>query len=200
VTDDANEDAHRLTRRLQDGERILWQGESAPEVPRTFKQSIQTVANWILGAAASVTLALGFLGKGWEMLHARPVPRWSDYGFGFFLLVLGLLVAYGAVHLAFSTVKDQAAAKREVYTLTNTRAFFEKSHAGTDAVTSIPILPGDWITGDFGPRGRIIFSRSQFYRLDDGEPAFDESVEVFNGIPDAELVFDLIRKIQTGQI
>jgi hypothetical protein len=188
-----------LSARLQEGERILWQGASAPKSAKTFKALVQYVANWVLGGAAVVTLVLSLTGKGWELLQARPVPRWSDYGFGLLLLVLALVVVYGAVHLAVSAIKDQTAVQTEVYALTNTRAFILRLQNGTDMLTSIPILPGDWITGDFGPSGRIIFSRSQFYRSDDGEPAFDETVEVFKNIADAEMVFDLIRQIQTGQ-
>ena len=189
----------RLSDRLQEGEHILWHGEEAPRSAKTGKELVQSGANWLLGAAATITLVLGLSGKGWELLHARHVPRWSDYGFGLFLLVLALLLAYGAAHLANTTLKDQTTTRREVYAITNARAFILKPQRDSDALTSIPILPGDWITGDFGPVGRIIFIRSQFYRSDDGEPAFDETVEVFNNIPDAEVVFDLIRKIQTGQ-
>jgi hypothetical protein len=182
---------------LQEGEEIRWLGLPAPS-QKTIKGRAIAAANWTLGALVAAFLAGGIASKGGELVSARLFPRWSDYGFGLFLVVLGLAIIYAALALAISSWKTAYHPVEEFYALTNKRALISRRIGDLTTLTSIPIMPNDWITGDFGPRGRIIFSRSQFYRTDEGEPAFDEITEVFKDIPDSNRVFNLIREIQTG--
>jgi hypothetical protein len=187
----------RFLEHLQEGEEFRWLGSPVPS-PKTIKDRAIAAANWTLGALAAAFLAGGMASKGVELVRSRLFPRWSDYGFGLFLVILGLAIIYAALALAISSWKTAKRPVEEFYALTNKRALISRRIGDRKTLTSIPIMPNDWITGDFGPPGRIIFSRSRFYRTDEGEPAFDEINEVFNDIPDAKRVFDLIREIQTG--
>ena len=169
---------------------MLWTGKSLTGRPSGLKQT-QTWATRFLILALSYALA----SKGVEVIWLRSQPRWSDYGFGLFLIVVGVAIIYGALRLALSL---NGTGQQEDYALTDKRALICRTLLHQMSITSIPIQPNDWLTGDFGPLGRIIISRSQVHRNADGEPAFDETIEVFKDIADAAVVFDLIRKIQTG--
>jgi hypothetical protein len=193
----SNPQHQRFLDHLLAGEEIRWLGSPAPS-PKNIKARAVTAVNWTLGALAAAFLAGGMASKGVELVSSRLFPRWSDYGFGLFLIILGLAIIYGALALAISSWKSAYRPIEEFYALSNRRALILRQIGDLTTLTSIPIMPNDWITVDFGPRGRIIISRSQFYRNDEDEPAFDESTEVFKDIPDAKRVFDLIREIQTG--